>query len=409
MLFFDKKVLVGVTGGIAAYKAALLVRELKKKSAHVRVVMTDAATKFVAPLTFETLSENPVLLNLFPREGGLRTAHIDWARWPDVIIVCPATTNTIGKIAAGIADNALTTTIMATTEPVLFCPAMNKEMYANPIFLENVAKLEKNGYTFVAPGKGELACGEEGWGRLAEINEILFATKKILSPRHDLQNHRVLVTAGPTEEPLDPVRFMTNRSSGKMGFALAEAAVLRGAKVTLVSGPTNLVAPSGIRVVKVRTAKEMSDAVLANLDENDILLMAAAVSDFRPKEILEHKLKKADAKEILELERTADILTATASRKGTRIHVGFSVETENEIENSRLKLQNKGLDFIVLNNPLQEGAGFAVDTNRVTIIDASGTIEKLPLMSKAEVSEKILDRVSSLLLKSVRGSQKQRT
>ena len=307
MLFFDKKVLVGVTGGIAAYKAALLVRELKKKSAHVRVVMTDAATKFVAPLTFETLSENPVLLNLFPKEGGLRTAHIDWARWPDVIIVCPATTNTIGKIAAGIADNALTTTIMATTEPVLFCPAMNKEMYANPIFLENVAKLEKNGYTFVAPGKGELACGEEGWGRLAEINEILFATKKILSPRHDLQNHRVLVTAGPTEEPLDPVRFMTNRSSGKMGFALAEAAVLRGAKVTLVSGPTNLAAPSGIRVVKVRTAKEMSDAVLANLDENDILLMAAAVSDFRPKEILEHKLKKADAKEILELERTADI------------------------------------------------------------------------------------------------------
>ncbi|NOY58879.1 MAG: bifunctional phosphopantothenoylcysteine decarboxylase/phosphopantothenate--cysteine ligase CoaBC [Calditrichaeota bacterium] len=398
-MFFDKKVLVGVTGGIAAYKAALLIRELKKESAQVRVVMTDAATKFVAPLTFETLSENPVLLDLFPVEGGLRTAHIDWARWPDIIIICPATANTIGKIAAGIADNALTTTIMATTEAVVFCPAMNKEMYAHPIFQENVAKLEKNGYTFVAPGKGALACGEEGWGRLAEIDDILFAAKKILSPRHDLKNKRVLVTAGPTEEPLDPVRFITNRSSGKMGFALAEAASLRGAEVTLVSGPTNLVASPGIKLVKVRTANEMSEAVFANLGENDVLLMAAAVSDFRPKKISKQKLKKADAKEILELERTADILAEAASRKGTRIHVGFSVETENEIKNSRLKLQNKGLDFIVLNNPLQEGAGFAVDTNRVTILDASGAIEKLPLMSKAQVSDKILDRVGSLLQK----------
>ncbi|NIA30333.1 MAG: bifunctional phosphopantothenoylcysteine decarboxylase/phosphopantothenate--cysteine ligase CoaBC [Actinobacteria bacterium] len=396
-MFFDKKVLVGVTGGIAAYKAALLVRELKKESAQVRVVMTDAATKFVAPLTFETLCENPVLLNLFPKEGGLRTAHIDWARWPDIIIICPATANTIGKIAAGIADNALTTTIMATTRAVVFCPAMNKAMYANPIFQGNVAKLEKNGYTFVAPGKGELACGEEGWGRLAEIDEILFAAKKILSPRRDLKNKRVLVTAGPTEEPLDPVRFITNRSSGKMGFALAEAASLRGAEVTLVSGPTNLVASPGIKLVKVRTANEMSEAVFANLGENDVLLMAAAVSDFRPKKISEQKLKKTDAKEILELERTADVLAEAACRKGARIHVGFSVETENEIENSMLKLRNKGLDFIVLNNPLQEGAGFAVDTNRVTILDASGAIEKLPLMSKAEVSDRILDRVGLLL------------
>ncbi len=399
MSFFDKKVLVGVSGGIAAYKTALLVRELKKKSTQVRVMMTRSATKFVTPLTFETLSENPVLLDLFPDEGGLRTAHIDWARWPDIIIICPATANTIGKVAAGIADNALTTTIMATTEPIVFCPAMNKEMYANAIFQENVAKLEKNGYTLVAPGKGYLACGEEGWGRLAEIDEILFAAKKILTPRHDLKNRRVLVTAGPTEEPLDPVRFLTNRSSGKMGFALAEAAGLRNAKVTLISGPTNLPAPQGIKLVQVRTAKEMNDAVLVNLDKNDVLLMAAAVSDFRPKNFSRRKLKKYAMNEILELERTVDVLSEAASHKGSRIHVGFSVETENEIENSLLKLQKKGLDFIVLNNPLEEDAGFAVDTNRVTIIDAFGATEKLPLMSKAEVSDKILDRVSSLLQK----------
>ncbi len=399
MLFFDKKVLVGVSGGIAAYKAALLVRELKKKSAQVRVMMTFAASKFVAPLTFETLSENPVLLDLFPDEGGLRTAHIDWARWPDIMIICPATANTIGKVAAGIADNALTTTIMATTEPVVFCPAMNKEMYANRVFQENVAKLEKMNYTFVAPGKGDLACGEEGWGRLAEIDDILFAVKTILTPRYDLKSQRLLVTAGPTEEPLDPVRFVTNRSSGKMGFALAEAAAVRGAEVTLISGPTNLTAPLGIKFVQVRTAKEMNDAVLANLAGNDVLLMAAAVSDFRPKKISDQKIKKVGAKEILELERTGDILAEAALHKGSRIHVGFSVETENDVENSTMKLQKKGLDLIVLNNPLHEGAGFAVDTNRVTIIDSSGVIEELPLMSKAEVSDKVLDHVTSLLQK----------
>ena len=392
-MFIGKKIVVGVSGGIAAYKAAELVREFIKLSAKVRVVMTESATKFVAPLTFETLSGNAVLIDLFPEEGGFSTVHIDWARWPDAMVICPATANTVGKIAAGIADNALTTIVAATTVPVVFCPAMNKEMYANKIYQANQAILIENGYRFVKPGKGELACGEEGWGRLADQEDIVDEVKKALLSTSDFSGKRFLVTAGPTEEPLDPVRFLTNPSTGKMGFALAEKAALRGAEVTLISGPSRLRGFSDVHLVRVRTASEMTQSVQEHLPSCDVLIMAAAVSDFRPKKFSQQKLKKKNNPAYIELEENQDILAEAAPTKGERIHVGFSLETENEIENSIRKLREKRLDLIVLNNPLEPGAGFAVDTNRIKILDANGGIEDLPMMSKLAVADKILDRI----------------
>jgi phosphopantothenoylcysteine decarboxylase / phosphopantothenate---cysteine ligase len=392
-MFFGKKIMVGVTGGIAVYKAADLVRELKKAGAEVRVIMTEAATHFVNPLTFEVLTENPVLLSIFPEQGGLRTAHIDWARWPDVLLICPATANTIGKIANGYADNALTTVVMATTAPVVFCPAMNMEMYRNPIYQGNEQKLIQNGFICVHPGVGELACGETGPGRLADKNEIVHALMRVLFGRNDLAGKRILVTAGRTEEPIDPVRFLTNRSSGKMGFALAEKALLRGAHVVLISGPTTLPCPREIELVGVKTADEMQNAVLSHIDASDILIMAAAVSDYRPIHFSEHKIKKHEKGFSLQLERTEDILTRVAASKGRRIHVGFSVETNDTVDNSAKKLKEKNLDMVIINNPLEEGAGFEVDTNRVTMMDRHGSIEEWPLMSKLELADKILDRI----------------
>jgi phosphopantothenoylcysteine decarboxylase / phosphopantothenate---cysteine ligase len=392
-MFFGKKIMVGVTGGIAVYKAADLVRELKKAGAEVRVIMTEAATHFVNPLTFEVLSENPVLLSIFPEQGGLRTAHIDWARWPDVLLICPATANTIGKIANGYADNALTTVVMATTAPVVFCPAMNMEMYRNPIYQGNEQKLVRSGFSCVPPGVGELACGETGPGRLADKNEIVHALRRVLLGRNDLTGKRILVTAGRTEEPIDPVRFLTNRSSGKMGYALAEKALLRGAQVVLISGPTTLPCPREIELVRVKTADEMQSAVLNRIDASDILIMAAAVGDYRPVHFSEHKIKKHEKGFSLQLERTEDILTRVAASKGKRIHVGFSVETNDTVDNSAKKLKEKNLDMVIINNPLEEGAGFEVDTNRVTMMDRHGSIEEWPLMSKLELADKILDRI----------------
>ncbi len=396
-MFIGKKIVVGVTGGIAAYKAAELAREFIKLSAEVRVVMTESATKFVAPLTFETLSGKAVLTDLFPKEGGLSTVHIDWARWPDAMVICPATANTVGKLASGIADNALTTVVAATTVPVILCPAMNKEMYANKIYQSNQAKLQESGYRIVQPGQGELACGEEGWGRLADLADIVDEVKKAILSTTDFSGKRFLVTAGPTEEPLDPVRFLTNPSTGKMGFALAERAALRGAEVTLVSGPTRLRRFSPVRLLRVRTAAEMGRLVQEHLPNSDVLIMAAAVSDFRPKTVLQQKLKKKGGAAFIELEENEDILAQAALTKGERLHIGFSVETENEVENSISKLRAKGLDFIVLNNPLEAGAGFAVDTNRVKILDADGGVEDLPIMSKLAVADKVLDRIHDLI------------
>ena len=395
-MFLEKNILVGIAGGIAVYKTAELVRELKKNGANVRVIMTPAATEFVAPITFETLSENDVLTDLFPKGYSRQTAHIDWARWADVFVICPATLNTIGKIASGIADNALTTTIMAADIPVLFCPAMNKVMYANPIHQANQEKLRNLGYRIIEPGVGELACGEYGSGRLAELSVILDHINIALFGKDDFKGKRVLVSAGPTEEPLDPVRFMSNRSSGKMGFALAERAALRGAKVTLVSGPAQLRPFTGVDLVSVRTADEMDKEIGNRLADTDILIMAAAVSDYRPKHISTEKVKKSGQEIHLELVQNQDILYKAGLHKNNRIHVGFSVETGNEISATVEKLQKKNCDLMVLNNPLEEGAGFQTDTNKVTLINRDGNTEKLELMSKQNVADEILDRIYKL-------------
>ena len=391
-----RRVLVGVTGGIAAYKACEIVRELRKQNAVVRVVMTAAATEFVRPLTFETLSGNPVLVGMFSEEGTRGTVHIEAARWPSCILICPATANVLGKVAAGIADDALTTTLCATTAPVIFCPAMNKEMYLNPIVQQNMKKLRGLGYHFVEPEKGELACGEEGWGRLAQKQKILDAVKKVLLGSEELAGQKVLVTAGRTDEPLDPVRIITNWASGKMGFALAEAAALRGATVTLVSGPTELDPFEDVKFKKVTTAAEMAAAVWQEFETTDILIMAAAVADFRPKKVSPHKIKKLVETQTVQLEKTEDILQRAGQKKEARILVGFAVETENGIANAKAKLAQKNLDLIVLNNPLEVGAGFATDTNKVTLIGKSGEVQDLPLMSKQEVARQILDRVIEL-------------
>ncbi|MBN1480513.1 bifunctional phosphopantothenoylcysteine decarboxylase/phosphopantothenate--cysteine ligase CoaBC [candidate division KSB1 bacterium] len=395
-MFFDKKILVAVTGGIAAYKAAYLVRELKKKSADVRVVMTEAATRFVVPLTFESLSENKVAMNLFDHPDDSATAHIDWARWPDIIVVCPATANTIGKVAHGLADNMLTTIILATTAPVLFCPAMNVEMYKNSLYHKNEKILEDSGYYIIQPGQGDLACGETGMGRLAETEDIIASLAYILNRSRELQDKKVLVTAGPTREALDPVRYLTNRSSGKMGYAIAQQAMLHGAEVTLVSGPTNLPDPFRVRVRKITTAQEMADVVADLLPEHDILVMSAAVADFRPMVASKHKIKK-DQLNSLQLEATVDILESAAKNKGQKIFVGFALETENELTFAFEKMHRKKCDLLVLNNPLEHGAGFDVDTNKVTILNKNGQQKELPLMSKDKVAQAIIDEIIALM------------
>ncbi|MFQ5771260.1 MAG: bifunctional phosphopantothenoylcysteine decarboxylase/phosphopantothenate--cysteine ligase CoaBC, partial [bacterium] len=394
-----KKIALGVTGGIAAYKACELVRELKKSGAEVRVVMTEAAQKFVAPQTFATLSENPVLLSLFDQNENVGVVHLDLARWCDALVVCPATANIIGKVAGGIADNALSTIIMATKAPVLFCPAMNSVMWENSFVQENIFKLKNSGYQFVEPEWGPLATSAEGegWGRLASLTLILQKLKYLLLSTEELKGQNVLVTAGPTREAIDPVRFITNYSSGKMGFALAEAAKLKGAEVVLISGPNQIQKLEGVRYIEVTTVEQMHNAITREYKNTNILLMAAAVSDFKPVQISQHKLKKSQSKIILELAKTTDILASLGKKKEGRIHVGFAVETEDEVSNATKKLHSKNLDMVVINNPLQEGAAFAGDTNKVTIISKDGTVEELPKLSKFEVANIILDKVCHMV------------
>ncbi len=394
----DKNILIGVTGGIAAYKSAQLVRELKKRGANVRVMMTDAAQRFVAPLTFETLSENKVALDLFGDDNTSPTTHIEWARWPDLIVICPATANTIAKIANGFADNIVTTTVLATTDKVLLCPAMNVEMFNNALFQRNVATLKSHGYYFINPGEGELACGEVGKGRLPEPEEIVAEISRLLYSKADFAGKKLLVTAGPTHEAIDPVRYITNRSSGKMGYALAGEAARRGADTILISGPTHLPDPENVQVVKVKTAAEMAAEVKARFDQQDILIMAAAVADYRPRHFAEHKLKKSAAGLTLELEPTEDILSAMSLQKARQFIVGFALETENEVANAIDKLERKNCDLIILNNPLEKGAGFEVDTNRITLIDRKKNQQELGLMSKRAAAEKILDAIKAGLL-----------
>ena len=390
--------MLGVTGGIAAYKAAELVRALRKGDAEVRVIMTASALEFVQPLTFETLSDHPVYTTLFPERREPGVIHISLSEWADLLLIAPATANIIGKVASGIADDLLSTVATSVRAPIVFAPAMEESMLSNPIVSGNIEKLRDLGYGFVEPERGFLASGKIGRGRLASLDAILKGVIGRIAPSLDLTGRRVLVTAGRTEEDLDPVRFLTNRSSGKMGYALAERAQLRGAQVSLVSGPTNLSPPKGVRRQLVRTGQEMEQMVNAAFPRTDVVVMAAAVADFRPQKREDHKIKKGyEATLVLELERTRDILADLGGRKGDRILVGFAVETEDEIEHAKVKLQNKNLDCIVLNNPKVEGAGFGTDTNVVTLIDKHGKIEPLPKLSKLEVADRVLDKVVQLL------------
>ncbi len=392
-----KKIVLGVTGGIAAYKAAEFVRLLVKQEANVHVVMTENAQKFITPLTFQTLSGNPVITDPFALLNQTEIGHVTLADLAELIVILPATANIIGKIASGIADDFLSTMVMASKAPVLIVPSMNVNMWKNNALQRNVQTLLERGIHFVEPEVGELACHWYGKGRLAELEEVIEKIEEIFSTK-DLKGVKILVTAGPTQEAIDPVRFITNRSSGKMGYALAKVARRRGAEVTLVTGPTSLSIPcKDIKLLSVRTAEEMREAVLDHFDECDVLIKAAAVSDYRPKISSQQKLKKSEASILLELERTVDILREVGKRKGHRILIGFSAETENLISNAAEKLKEKNLDFIVVNDVTKLGAGFEVDTNQVKILFPSGEVKELPLMSKEEVSERILDEVTKLL------------
>ncbi len=391
-MFTGKKILIAICGGIAAYKTAELVRSLKKQSADVRVMMTSAAREFVHPLTFETLTETPVLTDLFDEAVKPATIHIDWARWADLILVCPATMNTIAKLSNGIADNAVTTTILAGEGPVLVCPAMNKAMYAHPAYRRNEQRLKEMGYGLVTPSAGYLACGEYGPGRLADADEIIDSIRITLTTPKDLENKRILLTAGPTRENLDPVRYISNHSSGKMGYALAERALCRGADVHLISGPVDVRPFRGVKVTRVVSAREMQEAVQNAFADCDIFISAAAVADFRAKTVSDHKLKKEKSSSQLELCENPDILASLPPQR-RQIVVGFSIETRDLVKNSLQKLKKKNLDFIVANNPMQKGAGFNVDTNQITIIAKNGKTESMPLLTKLQTADLIFDRI----------------
>lgn len=399
MKLATKKIAIGVTGGIAAYKSFELIRELKKSGAEVRVAMTDSARKFVTNLTLATLSENPVLDSLFEGNEKLGTVHIDLARWCDVFVICPATANIIAKAAAGLADDVITTSILATQAKVIFCPAMNSVMWEKPIVQQNITRLKELGCDFVDPEWGKLATKAEGegWGRLASIGSIVQKLEFTLLATSELVGKKVLVTAGPTRERIDPVRFITNYSSGKMGFALAEAAKLKGADVVLISGPNNLNKPQGLKYVEVETVEELRKAVEAEYEEADILLMSAAVSDYQTKKASAKKIKKTSAEITLQLKRSPDILALLGKKKADCIHIGFALETENGVENATEKLNTKNLDLIVLNNPLEPGAAFGGDTNIVSIINKDKQVETFAKLPKTRVAEIILNKAVEIL------------
>lgn len=390
-----KCVVVGVTGGIAAYKACEVVSRLKKLNADVRVIMTRNATEFVQPLTFQSLSHNPVSVDTFANIQTWEIEHIALAQRADLFIIAPATANIIGKLACGIADDMLSTTVMATRAPVLIAPAMNTAMLENPATQQNLRTLESRGMRMIAPGVGMLACGTSGAGRMSEPEQIVAAAVEALRPREDLAGLEVVVTAGPTAEPLDPVRFITNRSSGKMGYALAAAARARGADVTLISGPTALDAPAGVNVVRIRTTQELYDAVMAHAGA-DVVIQAAAPADYRAREVSPTKIKRTGETLMVELVPNPDIAAALGERKRAgQTLVGFAAETNDVVANAQGKLRRKSLDLIVANDVTRAGAGFDVDTNIITLIDAGSTRE-LPLMTKREAADRILDRVLEL-------------
>jgi phosphopantothenoylcysteine decarboxylase / phosphopantothenate---cysteine ligase len=386
---------LGVTGGIACYKAVELVRLLVKDGFAVRVIMTRGAREFVTPLTFQTLSGNPVATDTFDLTQESEIGHINLADSADILVIAPATANVIGKIAAGIADDLLTTVLMATKAPVLIAPAMNIHMYENSILQENIRKLRRVGYHFIEPAEGFLACGYEGKGRLPEPENILEEIQRLLRKK-DLADERFLITAGPNREPIDPVRYISNRSSGKMGYALARAGLNRGAAVTLVSGPTALEPPAGVRLILVTTAAEMRRAVLEEFPNCTAVIMAAAVSDYRPLESSSSKMKRSKGPWELRLEPNPDILKELGAMKDSKLLVGFAAETDDLVANAKKKLRGKNLDMIVANDVTQEGSGFDGDTNVATIVDRSGASRALPLMTKDELADQILDHLLAL-------------
>jgi phosphopantothenoylcysteine decarboxylase/phosphopantothenate--cysteine ligase len=394
-MFKGKNIILGVTSSIAAYKSANVASALVKKGCNVNVLMTENATNFINPLTFEELTKHKCIIDTFDRNVQYNVAHISLAVSADAFIIAPASANVIGKIANGIADDMLTTTVMACKCPVIISPAMNTNMYENPIVQDNLAKLERFGYIIVPPAEGRLACGTIGKGKMPDEQVLLDYLERALSDKQDFKGKRVLVTAGPTQESIDPVRYITNHSSGKMGYAVARQAMLRGAEVTLVSGKVNLPPVPFVKMIYITTAEDMYNAVTSEFENTDIVIKAAAVADFRPKRIADDKLKKADGMDSIELEPTKDILKELGKNKKNRFICGFSMETKNMTENSRKKLENKNLDMIVCNNLKVEGAGFQGDTNVVTVIDKTN-ITELGIMSKTEVADKILDRIAEI-------------
>ncbi len=392
-----KKILLGITGCIAAYKACYIIRDLISRGAEVKVVMTPSATEFITPLTLASLSGNDVVVHTFPPSNktgtALSTWHIGYALWADLMLIAPATVNTIAKVAHGFADNALTTLVNALRAPLIIAPAADVDMYKNRITQENIKRLEFFGYYIIYAEEGELASGLVGEGRLADTNKIIDSVEIVLSGySKDLTGKKILVSAGPTYEDIDPVRYLGNRSSGKMGFALAKAAFLRGAEVTLISGPSNEIYYPEINLIKVRTAQNMFTALKKELQKNDILIMAAAVADYKPARVSNKKIKKSDKLPVLKLVETTDILLSLNS-KGKAV-VGFALETNNELANAKKKLKEKNLDMIILNSLKEKGTGFEGDTNKVTILRKEGKAVKLPLQSKFQVANKILSEIN---------------
>lgn len=392
-------IVVGITGGIAAYKSAELVSRLKKESFTVHVVMTDNATKFITPLTLETLSGNPVTVDTFLRDRPWEVEHVALAKMADLVVIAPATANVIGKLACGIADDMLTTTVMATRAPILIAPAMNTGMYENTVVQENIDRLKARGYHFVGPGHGRLACGDVGAGRMSEVDEIHSTITDILGVKKTLAGRRILVTAGPTREAIDPVRYITNRSSGKMGYALAEEAMRRGAEVVLLSGPVSLTPPIGVDVVNIVDTQELYEEAVRRYPNCDVAIMAGAPADYRPETVADQKIKKVNSGEgmTLKLVENADIAAQLGRMKQPgQVLVVYAAETENLLDHARAKLMKKNADLAVANDVTEPGAGFDSDTNKVSIVTQEETVS-LPMMTKAEVAGVILDRVEKLL------------
>lgn len=391
----NKRILLGVAGGIAAYKSLELVRLLTKQNAIVNVVMTEHAEKFIGRMSFQALSGNTVLTDTFDLVSGVEIKHIALPDDAALAVIAPATANIIGKIAHGIADDLLTTMMLAMTKPVLLAPSMNVHMYENRIVQDNIARLKQYGYHFIEPNAGWLACGYEGKGRLAEPGQIVDEIELLLTKK-DFQGKRVLVSAGPTREYLDPIRFISNPSSGKMGYAIARAARMRGAEVTLVSGKVNIPPPYGINFVEVESAQQMFEQINSHFRKTDCIIMSSAVSDFTPSSTSPQKIKKTAEHLDICLDRTRDILSSVSKNKGDRIIVGFAAETENVEQYAREKLRQKNMDMIVANNVTEKNSGFQADTNKVIIISRDGAIEDFPLMRKSDLADVILDRIASL-------------